>query len=111
MQDLTKQNEDLKRRVCPDSRTNTSQSRRNHNNNDDEAHSPKNSSKEAFEHIAQLTHNSDQMMKNMRKKLDEVNNAMKGKMVMNVDSMIKRMDLPFTTSVLECPLPPKFHLP
>ena len=51
------------------------------------------------------------MMKNMRKELDEVKNAMKGKTTINLDGMIKRTDSPFTASVLECPLPPKFHLP
>ena len=30
---------------------------------------------------------------------------------MILDGMLKRTDSPFTTSVLECPLPPKFHLP
>ena len=51
------------------------------------------------------------MMKNMRKELDEAKNAMKGKTAMNLDGMIKRIELPFTTSVLECSLPPKFCLP
>ena len=49
-------------------------------------------------------------MKNLQKELDEVKNAMKGKTTMNLDGMLKWADLPFTTSVLECPLPPKFHL-
>nr|POF25532.1 hypothetical protein CFP56_39135 [Quercus suber] len=47
----------------------------------------------------------------MRKELDEVKNAMKGKTTINLDVMIKRTDSPFTTSVLECPLPPNFRLP
>ena len=51
------------------------------------------------------------MMKNMRNELDEVKNTMKGKTTMNLDGMIKRTDSPFTASVLECPLPPKFRLP
>ena len=51
------------------------------------------------------------MMKNMRKELDEVKNAMKGKRTINLDGMIKRTNSPFTTSILECPLPPKFRLP
>ena len=51
------------------------------------------------------------MMKNMRKELDEVKNAMKGKTMINLDSMIKRIDSLFTTSILECPLPLKFRLP
>ena len=51
------------------------------------------------------------MMKNMRKELDEVKNAMKGKRTINLDGMVKRTNSPFTTSILECPLPPKFRLP
>ena len=51
------------------------------------------------------------MMKNMRKELDEVKNAMKGKTTINLDGMIKMIDSPFTASVLECPLPRKFRLP
>ena len=51
------------------------------------------------------------MMKNMRKELDEVKNTMKGKTTINLDGMIKRTNSPFTASVLECPLPPKFYLP
>ena len=51
------------------------------------------------------------MMRNMKKELDKVKNAMKGKTAMNLDGMIKRTDSPFTTSVLECPLPPKFRFP
>ena len=90
---------------------NTSQSRHNRNDNDDEAYSPRNSRRETSEHTAQSTHGNDQMMKNMRKELDEVKNAMKGKTMINLDSMIKRIDSLFTTSILECPLSPKFCLP
>ena len=64
-----------------------------------------------LEHTTQSTHGSDQMMKNMRKELDEVKNTMKGKIAINLDGVIKRTYSPFTANVLECPLPPKFHLP
>lgn len=47
----------------------------------------------------------------MRKELDEVKNAMKGKTALNLDGIIKRTDLSITNSVLRCPLPPKFRLP
>ena len=57
------------------------------------------------------TRGSNQMMKNMRKELDKVKIAMKDKTTINLDGIIKRIDSPFTTSVLECPLPPSFHLP
>jgi len=46
------------------------------------------------------------MMKNMRKELDEVKNAMKGKRTINLDGMIKRTDSPFIASILECPFLP-----
>ena len=36
---------------------------------------------------------------------------MKDKGGENLDEMIRRMDSPFTTEVLNRPLPPKFHLP
>ena len=110
VQELKKQNEDLKQRVRSEG-TYTSQSWRNCNDNDDKAHSPRNSKRETSKHIAQWTHDNDQMVKNMRKELDEVKNAMKGKTAINLDGNIKRTDSPFTVSILECPLPPKFHLP
>ena len=87
-----------------------SQSRHNCNDNDDEAHNPGNSKRETSEHTTQSTRGSDQMMKNMRKELDEVKNAMKDKTTVNHDGMIKRTDSPFVTSALECPFPPKFCL-
>ena len=56
-------------------------------------------------------HDNDHMMKSLRRELDEVKNAMKGKTVMNLDGMLKWTDSPFIASVLECPLPLKFRLP
>ena len=73
-----KQNEELKWKACLGT-LNMSQSRRNRNDNDDKAKSPENSRRETSAHIAQSTHGSDQMMKNMRKELDVVKNPMKGK--------------------------------
>ena len=70
-----------------------------------------NSRRETSKNTLQLTHGNDQMMKNMRKELDEVKNAMKGKTTINLNGMIKRIDSSFTASVLEFLLPPKFHLP
>ena len=56
-------------------------------------------------------HGNNRIMKSLRKELDKVKNAMKGKTAMNLNGMLKRTDSPFTASVLECPLPPKFRLP
>ena len=43
--------------------------------------------------------------------MDELKDAMKGKTAKNLDVMVKMTDSPFKSKVLECPLPPKFHLP
>ena len=56
-------------------------------------------------------HDNDHMMESLRRELGEVKNAMKRKTEKNLDGIIKRIDSPFTASVLECPLPLKFHLP
>ena len=55
-------------------------------------------------------HVNDHMMKSLWMELDEVKNAMKGKMAVNLEGMLKHTYSPFTASVLECPLPPKFRL-
>ena len=70
-----------------------------------------NKGKDIIEYTRQSMHDNDHMMKSLWRELDEVKNAMKGKTAMNLDGMIKRTDSPFTASVLECPLPPKFRLP
>jgi len=68
----------LKWKVRPEA-TSTSLSWRNFNDNDNEAYNLGNSRREISEHIAQSTCGNNQMMKNMRKELDEVINTMKGK--------------------------------
>ena len=47
----------------------------------------------------------------MKKEIDELRNAIKGKIDQNLDRMVRTMDSPFTAAVLECPVPSKFHLP
>lgn len=66
--------------------------------------------KNASKYTGQSSHGNDHMMKSLRREWDEVKNAMKGKTAMNLNGMLKQTDSPFTTSVLECPLPQKFHL-
>lgn len=54
--------------------------------------------------------NSNKMeeLHDMRKKINELRSTMKEKCAVNLNGMIKRIDSPFTTEVLNCPLPPKF---
>nr|XP_023885128.1 uncharacterized protein LOC111997284 [Quercus suber] len=47
----------------------------------------------------------------MKKEMDELGNAIKGKIDRNLDRMVRTTDLPFTIAVLECPVPSKFCLP
>ena len=43
--------------------------------------------------------------------MDELRNTIKEKTDRNLDRMIRATDSPFTTAVLECPVPSKFWLP
>ena len=54
--------------------------------------------------------NSD-LLREMRKKMDELRNAIKEKTDRSVDRMVRSTDSPFTSAVLECPVPSKFRLP
>ena len=47
----------------------------------------------------------------IRREMDELRNVVKDKAVENLDGVIRRTNSPFTTEVLNHPLPPKFHLP
>ena len=54
---------------------------------------------------------SNDLLKSMRKEMDELRNEMREKTNKNLDGMVRRIDSPFTIKVLKCPLSPKFHLP
>ena len=60
-----------------------------------------------------LKENSSRMkskLYNMTRVMDELKNAVKDKVMENLDIIIRRTDSPFTTEVLNRPLPPKFRL-
>ena len=42
--------------------------------------------------------------------MDELRNAIKEKIDQSLDRMVWRIDSPFTTTILECPMSSKFHL-
>ena len=54
--------------------------------------------------------NSD-LLREVRREMDELRNALKEKTDRSVDRMVRASDSPFTTTVLECPVPSKFRLP
>ena len=54
--------------------------------------------------------NSD-LLKEMRKEMAELRNAIKEKTNWSLDRMVRRTNSPFTMVVLACPIPSKFRLP
>ena len=54
---------------------------------------------------------NSELLREIRKEMDELRNAIKEKTDRSLDRMVKATDLPFTTAVLECLVPSKFRLP
>ena len=54
--------------------------------------------------------NSD-LLKEIRKEMDELRNAVREKTDQRLDRIVKKTNLPFTMAVQECPVPSKFRLP
>ena len=54
---------------------------------------------------------SSDLLKEMRKEMDELRNAIKDKTDQSLDRMVRRTDSHFTVVVVECPIPLKFRLP
>ena len=51
--------------------------------------------------------NSD-LLREMRKEMDKLRSTIKEKTERSVDRLVRAIDSPFTTAVLECPIPSKF---
>ena len=60
--------------------------------------------------VSQDDQNSD-LLREMRKEMDELRSAIKEKTERSVDRLVRAIDSPFTTAVLECPVLSKFRLP
>ena len=54
--------------------------------------------------------NSD-LLREMRKEMDELRNAIREKTDQSLDRIVRKTDSPFTVAVQECPVPSKFRLP
>ena len=52
-----------------------------------------------------------ELLREMRKKMDELRNAIKEKTDQSLDRIVRKTDSPFTVAVQECPMPSKFRLP
>ena len=51
------------------------------------------------------------LFREIRKEMDKSRSAIKKKTEWSVDRLVRATDSPFTTAVLECPVPSKFRLP
>ena len=50
------------------------------------------------------------LLKEMRKEMNELRNAIKGKTDQSLYRMVRKTNSPFTLAVQECPMPSKFRL-
>ena len=101
VEELTKQNQEMKLRL-------QQEENRSKGNPEDEGNSQRRSDHQRP--ISPDDQNSD-LLREMRKEMDELRSAIKEKTERSVDKLVKATDSPFTTAVLECPVPSKFRLP
>ena len=107
IEELTKQNQEMKLRL---QQVQQAQQEKNKSkgNPEGEGDSHKRST---YQRPTILDEQNSDLLREMRKEMDELRNAIKEKMDRSVDRMVRATDSPFTTAVLECPVPSKFRLP
>ena len=104
IEELTRQNQEIRQQLQleenrPPKGIETSR-------NEDEAQGPENSyERDGSRRTKWFDGVCDNLLRSIRKEMDELKSAMKEKTAKNLDGMVKRTDSPFTTNVLECPLP------
>lgn len=106
IEELTKQNQEM--RLQHQQEENRPPARIKVNRNEDKEN---NHRRDGSRRMDPSDGTSNDLLKSIRKEIDELKNAMKEKMDKNLDGMVKRTNSSFTTKVLECPLPPKLCLP
>ena len=105
VEELTHQNEELQKTM---ESQNAEHRRTGENQNEEESNSQANRRDRTSGEDSSKVENE---LRNMRKEMDKLKGVVKDKGGENLDGMIRRTDTPFTIEVLNCPLPPKFHLP
>ena len=104
IEELTRQNQEMKLRLQQVQQA----QQESKGNPDEEGESHRRS---AHRRPATLDEQNSNLLQEVRKEMDELRNALKEKTDRSVDRMVRAIDSPFTTAVLECPVPSKFHLP
>ena len=101
VEELTRQNQEMKLRL-------QQEENRSKGNLEDEGDSQRKSDRQRP--ISPDDQNSD-LLREMRKEMDELRSTIKEKTERSMDRLVRATDSPFTTAVLECPVPSKFQLP
>ena len=101
VEELTRKNQEMKLRL-------QQEENRSKGNTEDEGDSQRKSDR--YKPISPDDQNSD-LLREMRKEMDELRSAIKEKTEWSVDRLVRATNSPFTTAVLECPMPSKFQLP
>ena len=97
VEELTQQNQEMRQRLQQeDNRTNV-----NRDYDEDSTKKRTNTPEEV----------SSDLLREMRKEMDELRKAIKGKTDQSLERIIRKTDSPFTMAVQECPVPSKFRLP
>ena len=95
MEELTRQNQEMRQQLLQEGN-------RADKGDDEDSNRRRNSTPEEA---------SSDLLREMRKEMDELRNAIKGKTDQSLEKIVRKMDSPFTMAVQECPVPFKFHLP
>jgi len=107
VEELTKQNQEMRQRLQQEE--NSSSRRVENNRNEDEVQDPKGSQgRDGSRRTERSDGASNDLLRSMRKEMDKLKNAMKGKTAKNLDRMVRMTDSPFTQWVLDHPPSPKF---
>ena len=101
VEELTRQNQEMNLQL-------QQEENQSKGNSEDEGDSQRRSDRQRP--ISPNDQNSD-LLREMRKEMDELRSAIKEKTERSVDRLVRVTDSPFTTTVLECPVPLKFRLP
>ena len=95
VEELTKQNQEMRQRLQQEE--NRSPRRVENNRNEDEVQDLEGSQgRDGSRRMERSNEASNNLLKSMRKEMDELKNAMKGKRAKNLDRMVRRIDSPFT---------------
>ena len=94
VEELTKQNQKMRQQL--------QQEKNRTNVNGDDSNGRRTSTPEEM---------NSNLLKEMRKEMDELRNAIREKTDRSLDRIVRNTDSPFTVVVQECPVPSKFHLP